>query len=374
MDKLNVVFIMGAGFSAEAGCPVMSNFFDMSRKIFRRSERNEFIERTLPDFYDVEKSIGELNSMQAKAYLDLENIETLFGALEFGSMINKFGNKSIKEIEALRDSLIKVIVTTIEYSADYQFTLPSYKIHPSPKYISFFERLNSYKYNCNLSFITFNYDLIIDVGLEALSMQYNYSLEDSNFSEIPLLKLHGSLNWFDKYGKIKIYPWPDKEYLSNLLSDEIKKENEDEDEVGLITFRNPDPKIYHKFLPIGSEIIKSGRVPLIVPPTLNKFKYQEQLKNIWSKAASVLSEAELVFIIGYSMPETDVFFKYLYSLGIDSPNFFSKLVVINSDGNLGRKFADLSNNQRSFKKFRFITNPFSQSIETIFSEINALIH
>src|SRR5690606_13414501 len=251
------------------------------------------------------------------AYLDLENIETLFGALEFGSMINKFGNKSVKEIEALRDSLIKVIVTTIEYSANYQFTLPSYKILPSNNYIDFYERLNSYKSNCNLSFITFNYDLIIDVGLESLSMKYNYSLEDSNFSEIPLLKLHGSLNWFEENKKINIYPWPDKKYLSNLLSNEINKEQMEDDEVGLIILRSPGPKIYHKFLPIGSEIIKSGRVPLIVPPTLNKFKYQEQLKNIWAKAASVLSEAELVFIIGYSMPETDVFFKYLYSLGID---------------------------------------------------------
>jgi hypothetical protein len=368
MDKLNVVFIMGAGFSAEAGCPVMSNFLDKSRKIFRRSERNEFIERSLPDFYNVEKSIGELNSMQAKAYLDLENIETLFGALEFGSMINKFGSKSKEEIDALRDSLIKVIVTTIEYSSKYQIILPSYKIYPLPAYIKFFEYLSNYQSACDFSFITFNYDLIIDVGLESHSMRYNYSLDQSNFSEIPLLKLHGSLNWYSEWERIRVQALPDKKYIDLLLAERIKKEEDD----GLVINRIPNEKIYYDYLPIGSEIIKSYKVPLIVPPTLNKFKYQEQLKNIWAKAASVLSEAELVFIIGYSMPETDVFFKYLYSLGIDSPNYFNKLIVINNDGNLQQKFANLSNNQHSFKKFRFITGSFSQYIESIFNEITQL--
>jgi hypothetical protein len=36
---------------------------------------------------------------------------------------------------------------------------------------------------------------------------------------------------------------------------------------------------------------------------------------VWRTAAQHLSEAEHIFIIGYSLPETDQFFRYLYGLG-----------------------------------------------------------
>jgi hypothetical protein len=365
MDKLNVVFILGAGFSAESGCPVISNFLEKARKIYRRADENEIINFTLEDYQNVENAISELHRMQAKAYLDLDNIETLFGALEFGIMLDKFGSRKGKEIEMLRDSLIKVIVTTIEYSSKFQYKAPELKIFPDIKYMNFFNKIKQLESDCNFSFITFNYDLILDMGLLGSDIEYNYAIEKSDFKEIPLLKLHGSLNWYKGVEQIRVISIPAKQNIQDVIANKSIYNDDD-------VLRSSN-EIVNDFLTIGSKIISDGNIPIIIPPTMNKFKYQENLNNIWKKAASVLSAAELIVVIGYSMPETDVYFKYLYSLGVDSPKYLNKLIIINPDGNLDSKFRSLFGNVNNYKKYRFITGLFSQYNEHIFGEINNLI-
>ena len=39
------------------------------------------------------------------------------------------------------------------------------------------------------------------------------------------------------------------------------------------------------------------------------------IKPVWERAAAELRQAESIFVIGYSLPETDGFFKMLYALG-----------------------------------------------------------
>ena len=349
MKKLNVVFIMGAGFSAEAGGPLISNFLDKTRKIYRITGENEFVEKTRKDFELVNEVIGNIRSINSKAYLDFDNIETFLGALELGIMINKFGTKRGQEIEELRDSLIKVIVTTIEYSIKFRQGSQTSSLLPLEKYQKFFAKLEEFYQYCNYSFVTFNYDLILEVGLNSIPVKYNYCLKRINQEEISLLKLHGSLNWYQIGENILTKNLPVDE--DNLIRDSSKEE----------------------YLNIGSSLLSESKIPLIIPPTLNKYKYHQQLKSVWERAATILSEAELVFIIGYSMPETDTFFKYLYSLGVDSPTYLNKLVVINSDETIQNRYRPFVNPNNDFKKFHFIPGLFSQHFNQIFVEIQNLV-
>lgn len=57
-----------------------------------------------------------------------------------------------------------------------------------------------------------------------------------------------------------------------------------------------------------SKLAVSDKVPLIVPPTTEKvgFFQHESLKCIWTQALSSLREATRLFIIGYSLPMTDL--------------------------------------------------------------------
>ena len=51
----------------------------------------------------------------------------------------------------------------------------------------------------------------------------------------------------------------------------------------------------------------------IVPPTWDKAKYRNSIRNVWQYAAQALSEAENIIVAGFSLPSTDDFFKYLYA-------------------------------------------------------------
>ncbi len=56
--------------------------------------------------------------------------------------------------------------------------------------------------------------------------------------------------------------------------------------------------------------------PFIVPPTWNKTEYHAHISPVWERAAQEISEARNLYIIGYSLPETDYFFRHLLSLAL----------------------------------------------------------
>jgi len=57
------------------------------------------------------------------------------------------------------------------------------------------------------------------------------------------------------------------------------------------------------------------REPFIVPPTWDKAEHYDALRPVWREAARHLREAENIIVVGFSLPETDQFFRYLYAIG-----------------------------------------------------------
>jgi hypothetical protein len=55
--------------------------------------------------------------------------------------------------------------------------------------------------------------------------------------------------------------------------------------------------------------------PVIVPPTSSKRQGHQELRRVWRGAAVELAEARNIFVIGYSLPPTDHFFRELFGLG-----------------------------------------------------------
>ena len=100
----------------------------------------------------------------------------------------------------------------------------------------------------------------------------------------------------------------------------------------------------------------------IVPPTWNKGAYHNQIDRVWKKAARHLSEAEYIFIIGYSYPQTDEFFRYLYALGSIGDGWLEKLIVFNPDPAVGERVKGLLG-PLARDKFAALTNPFDQAVQ-----------
>jgi hypothetical protein len=152
-----------------------------------------------------------------------------------------------------------------------------------------------------------------------------YSIPQNQLYPKPLLKLHGSLNWF-RYIPVRSYP---------TLPGEI------------------EPELGEKELEI---ILKHGTwwsamppehdgwfiTPIIVTPVLYKDEYYDEkpFKEIWELAKGVLSKCKKLVIIGYSFSPTDFTTKHLLIESLMN-NDLEELIVVNPDHNLVKVVKEL---------------------------------
>ena len=137
------------------------------------------------------------------------------------------------------------------------------------------------------------------------------------------------------------------------------------------------PKSDLGFLPIGSKITDLTHCnehvkaePVVIPPTWNKVHYYKSLSYGWERAAKELSEAENIFIIGYSLPESDLFFRYLYALGTVGKAPLKKFYVINPDGSneIENRFNKLLG-PGAIQRFKYFPLTFEHGISEISNAI-----
>jgi hypothetical protein len=171
------------------------------------------------------------------------------------------------------------------------------------------------------SIITFNYDLAIDLALSQFSsagMKPVYCLSEPEIHEpgLKLLKLHGSLNWFRSCR--------DNSILVCNISDYTRRTWQFPERISSSEF--DFTKVMAEDL--GSE---STGVPFIVAPSWNKTSLSSGLSHVWKCAKDELMRADHIHIIGYSMPQTDGYFPYLYSLGTISNRPLSSITIYNPD-------------------------------------------
>lgn len=155
--------------------------------------------------------------------------------------------------------------------------------------------------------VTFNYDDFLDAALYATDhwnpyWGYGFFCRPSantvsefsqgpNSSDLILLKLHGSVNW-----------WPRLGYTKPFALDAIVHHHGWEGSIRHLYYRH-DVVARH----LESE-------PVIVPPVLSKSDLVAQpvLRLVWSLAHEHLSTADSVTFIGYSLPPADTAARVLF--------------------------------------------------------------
>src|SRR4030042_1376484 len=197
---MNTVFILGAGASRQAGGPLMSDFLDCAETLMRL--KHSGITEAQDDFNNVFKAIAELQGVHSKSYLDLCNIEVVFGAIEMARLVGRLGERNLKEIIKLSESIKTLIYKTLENNI--KFPVRDRVPYPPYPYDNFVEMLLNINQelaeknpvNHKYSFITFNYDLALEFALRYNRGSYDYCLSGELIRGlIPYLKLHGSINW-----------------------------------------------------------------------------------------------------------------------------------------------------------------------------------
>lgn len=303
---MKTVFILGAGASRAAGGPLMFDFIEIAARVLRRGEAGwatEFFEASL----DARR---KLQSAYVKSTIDLDNIENLFATYEMANLIGRLSSLGESEAEKLPRNLRYLIMRTLEQSILYPINGED-AIVPSPyPYDAFVELLNllqNDKESAPVAVINFNYDLCLDYALLTHGYEADYGLSGKllkNKRAIPHYKVHGSLNWFRNQQVGRIEPQRLRKlnmstYWKRLGVDKPVERPIDTMEL----IGGPDQW--------GANLHPE---PIIVPPTWNKGWYQEQLKSVWRCASQAISTAENVFVIGYSLPQSDQFFRAFWSL------------------------------------------------------------
>jgi hypothetical protein len=333
------VFIFGAGASVESGAPTMKNFLDKAEEHSASSESVKFLF----------SKINDLHSILARTKVDLDNIEEVLGLIEMAELLNTQFHKD--ESDKLKYAYIKMISDTLTNSVRFDVKGPKIIIDKGC-YQKLIEIIfKNPKQLIDTSFITFNYDLALDVALYSNDVKHSYYLDESD-EGVPILKLHGSINWFKNIGPTKeTRVFTINDYFTEFRISNIEKAPKDGIPLDL------NKLINHKY---GNY----GYVPYIIPPTWNKTMYHNDISPVWRKAVKCVHEAENIIIIGYSMPDSDAFFRYFLSLGTNSPTRIKNLWVINPEDLVRNRFENLLG-QLLTSRFRFFPAKFSEVLPNI---------
>ncbi|MFM9957889.1 MAG: hypothetical protein ACKVZJ_07420 [Phycisphaerales bacterium] len=320
------VFILGAGASAQGGCPVMGNFFKCADRIGERGEFDEFQH----DWQTVRQLRERLQRASIKGSIDIENIESVLNAIEMADFLGLDWLKDIApqqdSARFLRGSLVRLIAATLERTqvctGDYIESNLSYALS-SPLANSFcrsvqlgpcgydemailFRRIIEHPSSSSVSCITFNYDIGLEYALACRGVGYTYALNDepTDRQVVPILKLHGSTNWAAADGRIVEIGRPNLDWTWE------RRRRFGVVELGAGARMLCTSAAVKKWLSSNP----SSEAPIIVPPSESKSAERPQHKKIWRRAARELSDADYVVISGYSMPATDEFFRQFWAV------------------------------------------------------------
>jgi len=102
----------------------------------------------------------------------------------------------------------------------------------------------------------------------------------------------------------------------------------------------------------------SGEPALILPPTWNKTDHREHVLEIWKESYRELANARRIIIIGYSFPETDIFFRHLLGVSLSQNKKLEKFIVVDPNEKVGEKFREMMNPNFRDRNFEYIQAGF----------------
>lgn len=290
----DIVYIIGAGTSVFAGAPTMKNFMSVAYE-------NNFIGNKLKRFI---KSFYKIRFDKNTIF---PNIEEILSIIEFildnqDTLIDKSIKNGVFEpelIETLKFELDYLITATLEK------TLKNVQNNYMKKFV---EKIIRDKDNPNVTFISLNYDILLDNSLLrhlirhisynpsnntiSIPIDYGCNIKWCKFTDtesklvcsqnsIKLFKPHGSLNLlFCKACKNLYLTVHERGYFKTFEEDILCPD----DKVRLDGF--------------------------IVPPTFFKQFNKPQLENIWTNIEETISKCKKIIFLGYSLPDADIYFKY----------------------------------------------------------------
>ena len=313
MEK--IVYFLGAGFSQPLGIPVMGNFLEKSKDLY--FERPEDFEH----FLDIFDQINKMHVSKTYYDTDLLNIEEILSILEMRNQLT--GTAAVAAFTKYISDVVDYYTPKAPGSSNPDFG-PMYKIFGDE--------------------IFHGYGAFL-LGLFHIHLQGDKPRQPGPRDE-------------DIVYTVSAYGLKDPDYSIITLNYDLALEN---------ICKHLNEGMVHNVLKLvrksSSEPLPAGQIYLaklhgsidtedIVPPTWNKNLAKESIISSWRLAHKLLSDANQIRIIGYSLPETDSYIKYLLRAAVlDSPNLKRIDVICLDDveGKVKQRYKDFI----IYKNYRF---------------------
>lgn len=286
--------VLGAGFSAPAGIPVMRGFFGRLQEVVN----------------DPYSGLG--GHSDSREAIRVDDRRMARGVLEGWRSWKERTSGACDDLEAFCQSLdpasdlrwntIYVIGRTFQLTMERGPCRPSHEMW-DPFYRRFARDLACVE---NVTVVSFNYDILLDQALLQVGVRPDYRLDSDGVIDdedaakpslpcpsVPLLKPHGSLNWLVcrdagcKTISVRTPSTPDglpQNWPTGAQRDHLDRHRLQADD-------------YLRFL--------------MLPPTTTKAErdsYETEralLRTVDEAVTASLAEAEEVYFLGYSIPQTD---------------------------------------------------------------------
>jgi len=324
----NVLYILGAGFSAPLGLPIMSNFMNRARDIFCDNPKE------MKHIGSYLRKIRDLGFVRNYVEFDYFNIEDILSLIEMQAL----GNARQKERVDIRRFIADVINKSMPEFGPAASTPPSRddKIYgnfniPRQKYGE--NIMRSYGYGL---FVANLIKLIVgpdqDSNFRELNICRDFSSNGSNYAVI-------TFNYDTVIEKIieriisNTYPTNTNSNLT--IIDKYKNRVNFFKDQGIFTLA----KLH------GTASEPSS----ITPPTSRKLD-SEKMTPVWRLSYNLIAEANHIRIIGYSMPKSDNHFRFLLAAGLSkSKNLKSiDIICLDENGDVRQRFASVINHKHRF--------------------------
>jgi len=304
----NIVYILGAGFSAPLGLPVVSNFLERAKDLYQNNkDKYRHFERVF-------QGIKKMGYIPKYYESNLDNIEEVLSILEMERLC---GNVSQQET----DDFIRFIRDVIEDFTPY-FT--KYTLIYNYKWIDkgLYEALDGYcsgqiETACLPNSDSYSGDEWSEYGRFVLGL-FNAELKEVAYEgEYPNMhRMDDYILWENKPTAYELACEANRFSSANhsviTLNYDMVLENLathfSEFTSGYLKFSRPaEPREGSPMLVKLHGSVDNGTV---IPPTWNK-SIHPNIEQEWREAFKLLSSANHICILGYSLPENDAYVKYL---------------------------------------------------------------
>jgi hypothetical protein len=350
------VYVVGAGFSADAGIPTIGSFLQTAREYFDAptSPLPGYLE---PHYETVLRFRQTAKQSRDSLRLDLDNIETLFSLIDMISLSALRSSGARRTADSIKHVIAHTVTVSRRPGGRCEVFLEKDRLsetrlsgsimtrvrdpNPPDSRLVMFD-LPEYWYVAALvgglfergdrqvadAVISFNYDTVLEEAIWALGGDVDYGVSRVHFGgqrtrgnplfTTPLYKLHGSSNW------------------------------------ATTGTRGVRAKIYDSYPEFGETV-----TPLVVPPTWKKGDLAPLFAEIWKGAREALARATRICIIGYSMPVTDPFFHHLMGAALGENGGLYRVDVVDVNQGIFDRYGEVFEPLGSYKRLHFHTGGLS---------------